>query len=82
MYDINEWHIFFCNVSNLYSINNKYVCLLEDENYVHLRFNFITDASGDPSRMTRPEVNTNGEPVSMISTRSYSMIGEVIYLFT
>ena len=49
---------------------------------LHLRFNFITDSSGDPSRMTRPEVNTNGEPVSMISTRSYSMIGEVIYLFT
>ena len=49
---------------------------------LHLRFNFITDSSGDPARMTRPEVNTNGEPVSMISTRSYSMIGEVIYLFT
>ena len=47
---------------------------------LHLRFNFITDSSGDPARMTRPEVNTNGEPVSMISTRSYSMIGEVIYL--
>jgi len=40
----------------------------------------VIDASGDPSRMTRPEVNTNGEPVSMISTRSYSMIGEGTFL--
>ena len=55
--------------------------IMEIYNMLHLRINFITDASGDPSRMTRPEVNTNGEPVSMISTRSYSMIGEVIYLF-
>ena len=46
---------------------------------VYLKFHFITDISGDPTGMTRPEVNRNGEPVSMISTRSYSMIGEVMY---
>ena len=47
------------------------------KHFLNINNSLILD---NPDNLIRPDVNHRGEPVSMISTRSYSLIGEGTFL--